>query len=156
MAYELQAAIACMELLRPVTAEISQARIVPLRQGFGLLPIGDALSKALTDPAAEKMPEFWALPKGFERTLAEWSRRGRVAYVEAEFFGGNGGQVAAVWEGGKLVFGPTEDDTPLSPISQALRRMGATAPGGGDEFDALGLGRERLTEDWLALSPEDG
>lgn len=156
MAYVLEAVVACMELLKPATAEIDQARVIPLRQGFGFLPIGRELHKVLADPAAERMPEFWQIPNGFERTLAEWSRRGRVAYVEAEIFGGEGEQVAAVWEAGELVFGPTKEWISLSPISQALRRMGATTPGGGDEFDALGLGRERHMEDWLALPVDNG
>jgi hypothetical protein len=48
--------------------------------------------------------------------------------VEAEFFGGVGTQAAAVWEGGRLVFGPVimEEAEPVpvagTPISQALAR----------------------------------
>jgi hypothetical protein len=78
-----------------------------------------------------------------------------VAYVEADYFGGVGSQVAALWDAGQLVLGPvvrpehrrTRGD--LSPISQALRRLGVSARGHVDEFDAVGLGQHRHVEDWL-------
>jgi hypothetical protein len=91
-----------------------------------------------------------AFPPGFESLLAAWSVVDPVAYVEAEYFGGTGSQFAAVWEDGVLVLGPvlkSEDESPpvqgLSPISQALRRLGASADGHDDDFDAVGLGRHR-------------
>lgn len=35
-----------------------------------------------------------------------------------------------------------------SPISRALARLGVTRAGARDEFDAVGLGRHRSTENW--------
>ncbi|MEU9688409.1 hypothetical protein [Amycolatopsis japonica] len=37
-----------------------------------------------------------------------------------------------------------------SPISQVLRRLGALKGDHFDEFDAMGLGRHRDTDDWLS------
>ncbi|MGN9907786.1 hypothetical protein ACTMTJ_09550 [Phytohabitans sp. LJ34] len=99
-------------------------------------------------------------PPGFDTVLAEWSGRGPVAYVEADFWGGTGTQFAAVWEAGALVLGPIVDgdDAPpvtvrRSAISQALRRLGVRAHGHIDEFDAVGLGRHRRVEAWLKGQP---
>ncbi|WP_424185371.1 hypothetical protein ACOBQX_26230 [Actinokineospora sp. G85] len=98
---------------------------------------------------------FWTAPAGFDDALAACSTTGPVAYVEAEFFGGPGTQSAQVWDGGKVVLGPLHlaegEPSPAegSPISQALRRLGVTKGDHFDEFDAVGLGRHRDTEDWL-------
>ncbi|KDN82620.1 hypothetical protein [Kitasatospora cheerisanensis] len=88
------------------------------------------------------------LPQGFDRTLADWSAAGPVAYVETDIWGGTGDQAVAVWEHGALTLGPLIASTG-SPISLALRRLGAHADGHRDEFDAVGLGRHRRTEGWL-------
>ncbi|GAA3114916.1 hypothetical protein GCM10017687_30150 [Streptomyces echinatus] len=99
---------------------------------------------------------FWRLPGGFEELLARWSAAGPVAYVEAEYFGGVGEQRAAVWVDGTLALGPLDEPTrkrfsrPVSPISQALRRLGARRTLGEDEFEAVGLDSHRNNEDWLS------
>ncbi len=102
---------------------------------------------------------FEKLPAGFDHVLRAWSIHGPVAYVEAELFAGLGSQRAAVWAGGRLSFGPVsyddDDDRPraeglASPISQALARLGVDRRGYHDEFDAVGLGRCRFTDEWLA------
>ncbi len=86
--------------------------------------------------------------------LAARSAHGPLAYVEADFFGGTGSQYTQVWDGGKSALGPllmNEADEPPpdgSPISRALRHLGVVAAGS-DEFDAVGLGRQRETEDWV-------
>lgn len=71
-----------------------------------------------------------------------------VAYVEAEFFGGAGGQAAAVWEAGALVLGPLVDE---AAINRALARIGVARSGFDDEFAVLQLHRCRMTDDWFKL-----
>jgi hypothetical protein len=79
-----------------------------------------------------------------------------VAYIEADYFGGVGTQTAQVWDGGKMALGPLHlaegepSPTTGTPISQALRRLGATKGNHVDEFAAVGLGRHRDTDDWLS------
>ncbi|MFD0890989.1 hypothetical protein ACFQ08_41125, partial [Streptosporangium algeriense] len=41
------------------------------------------------------------MPPGFAGRLRDWSRGGRIAYVEADFWGGDGSQAAALWENGR-------------------------------------------------------
>lgn len=69
----------------------------------------------------------------------------RVAYVEAEYFGGVGSQAAAVLEDGRSILGPI---VARDAIDQALRLLGVVAGDHRDEFDALGLGHHRDTHDW--------
>lgn len=81
------------------------------------------------------------------------STRSRLAYVEAEFFGGLGEQGAVVFERGPVIwtspFGPAMVRIEArSPISEALGLLGVVAANGRDEFDSVGLGLHRRTEYW--------
>jgi hypothetical protein len=77
-----------------------------------------------------------------------------VAYVETEYFGGEGTQAATVWDRGATIFGPAEAEA--GPINQALRRLGVERTAGEDEFDKVGLGRHRRNEDWIKGSAGAG
>lgn len=155
MGYELQAVIAGDELLRSASRDVPCARVAPLRQGLALMPMTDEVFDAVTDGSAAGAPGFWRLPGGFERTLALWSAAGPVAYVEAVYFGGVGEQRAAVWADGALAWRSLDSpkklfSRPVSPISQALRRLGARASVGEDEFAAVGLDRHRDNDGWIS------
>ncbi|MER8010245.1 hypothetical protein [Streptomyces sp. SLBN-31] len=158
MAYELQAVIAGDALLRAATREVPGAHVVSLRQGLALMPMTSGVFDAVTDGSEGGALGFWRLPGGFDALLAHWSATGPVAYVEAEYFGGVGEQRAAVWADGALAAGPL--DVPakrrfsraVSPISQALQRLGARAHPGEDEFEAVGLDRHRSNDGWTASS----
>ncbi|MGQ4483761.1 hypothetical protein [Streptomyces sp. SAS_276] len=153
MAYVLQAVIAGDELLRASARSVSDAHVASLGQALSLLPMTDELFDAVTDGSDGSTLGFWRLPGGFDRTLAEWSAGGPVAYVEAEYFGGTGEQRAAVWADGALAWGPSDDRARgLGPISQALRRLGATSGPGQDEFTAVGLDRHRDNAGWVAAA----
>jgi hypothetical protein len=156
--YELQAVIAADELVRVASRAVPGARVVPLRQGLSLMPMTDEVFDAVTDGSDGGDLAFWKLPRGFETLLAQWSSAGPVAFVEAEYFGGVGEQRAAVWADGSLALGPLDEpemkrfSRASSPISQALRRLGARKSLGEDEFKAVGLDRHRNNEDWISSS----
>lgn len=154
--YGLRALIATERVLRGLagTDSTAPAGVVPLDQGLWMLPMTSRMFEAFggeDDP--DKFPNA---PAELQRALASSSRRGPVAYVEAEYFGGTGTQSAQVWDGGTVVLGPlvlADDESPPtagSPISRALRRLGVAQGNHHDEFDAVGLGRYRTTDDWLA------
>ncbi|MDO0930148.1 hypothetical protein QQY24_34385 [Streptomyces sp. TG1A-8] len=158
MGYELQAVIASDEVLRIASREVPGAQVVPLGQGLSLMPMTDEVFDAVTDGSDGRDLGFWRLPGGFDTLLAQWSAAGPIAYVEAEYFGGVGEQRAAVWADGALALGPLDEPTKkrfsraVSPISQALRRLGARRSLGEDEYEAVGLGRHRSNEDWISSS----
>jgi hypothetical protein len=121
-----------------------------------MLPMTDALFDAVTVSGAPQLDGFWKAPAaGFGRALAACSTNGPVAYVEAEYFGGTGEQSAVVWDAGQVVLSHLHlAEKALipavgTPISQALRWLGVAKGVHQDEFDAVGLGRHRDTEDWL-------
>lgn len=158
MGYVLEAVIAESALLRSVAADPSSGltgtRSAALDQGLGLVPATDEFTAADT-PAADDPPGFVRLTEHLAGRITEWSKRGPVAYVEADYFGGTGSQSAVVWDGGEVALGPLHqpEGCPApeagSPISQALRRLGVTVgPDDLDEFDAAGLGAHRSTEGW--------
>lgn len=156
MAYVLEAVIATEPVLS--FAEHywgSAATVAPLRQGLSIVPMTDDLFDEVSDGSLEAPPGFWRFPGGFGRVLCDWSSHGRVAYVEAEYFGGIGRQCSAVWENGAIMFGPVtaDDDEPEpaaanTPISRALALLGVLRAGSHDEFEAAGLRLHRRTEDW--------
>ncbi len=65
-----------------------------------------------------------------------------IAFVEAEYFGGAGSQMATVWHEGEVAAAEVT-------INEALRLLGVVREGDQDEFDSAGLGRHRRTERWL-------
>ncbi|MFC8142552.1 hypothetical protein ACFUKV_12460 [Streptomyces paradoxus] len=156
MSYDLQAVIAAEETLRAATRDLSAARLAAIGQELSLMPMTDALFETVTDGSGASALGFQRLPGGFEKTLADWSAGGPVAYVEAEYFCGVGEQRAAVWDGGTIAIAPlhVDEGEPFapagSPISQALRRLGVVTSGGEDEFSAVRLGRHRHSEGWIA------
>jgi hypothetical protein len=153
MAYVLEAVIATAALLRGLPGD---PVIVSLGQGLSLVPVTPDYAASVADPEAPELAPFLEFPRGFEVALARCSLAGPIAYVEVELFGGDGPSTAQVWEAGAVVFGPihvSEDELVNppegSPASQALRRLGVDAGSHHDEFDAVGLGRHRFTEQWL-------
>ncbi|MFG1639341.1 hypothetical protein ACGFMK_03565 [Amycolatopsis sp. NPDC049252] len=153
--YCLEAVIAREAVLRRVAGSVDAARVVPLGQGLSLLPMTDEFFDAVTVAGAGELDGFWKAPAGFGDTLAISSRHGPFAYVEADYFGGEGMQCAQVWSGGAVTLGPVRtglgERPPASgsPISQALRAIGVLRGAHFDEFDAVGLGRHRETVGWL-------
>jgi hypothetical protein len=108
--------------------------------------------------ADKPLQEF---PERLHTVVIEISRDTPLAYITTFYFGGQGGQDALVWDKGDLRFSPTspgyEQNWPNSPISQALRMIGVVAEAGEDEFDTLGLGKNRETHKWAAsVGPAPG
>jgi hypothetical protein len=168
LAYTLEAVVAAEPVARVFADEYRSAVVVELEQGFALVPMAAPLIVELAaggetwrdaQLADEREPR---LPEPLERALAELSREGAVAYVEAVFWGGEGAQGSVVWERGEVVLGPLAELEGIPPppderaINQALRHLGVRfrrwKPSKWDEFDALGLGRVRRTEAWTALA----
>jgi hypothetical protein len=129
------------------------ARLVDLPQGFALVPVVRELL-VHTGPA-ELVRGFYFLTETFDAGLAAASRDGPLVYVETEYFGGAGGQAAAVYREGRRTFlASTHDDCVVGddpwPISTGLRQIGVVRSDAVDEFDAVGLDRHRTNLAWLS------
>jgi len=137
MGYTLQAIVGDSANLR---SGLPGLRVVDLAKGKGLIPISEALRERFEIPFLEF--GGGAIPEGLISLMKPLKK---AAYLEAEFFGGDGGQSSAAWEEGRLVFGPVSAE---DAINQALRFLGVDKKECHDEFDAIGLGRHRDTEEW--------
>ena len=145
VSYTLQAIIGNVDTLGAVLGNLPS---VALPQRKLLIPLTDEVRAAnghipflpFTDEGEHRIPASLA-------TLCEkLSARGRIAYLEAEFFGGSGAQGMLVAEHGKVIMGP---EVHPSAINSALRTIGVVTGDARDEFDALGLGERRDTSHWI-------
>ncbi|WP_436771174.1 hypothetical protein [Yinghuangia sp. YIM S09857] len=162
MPYQLNAVIGSFDLLRSRTAGIRETAVAPLRQGMGLVPVteqllGDQTGHISRTGTGLGQP-FTVTSPVFEQTLSDWSRGGPIAYVEADFHGGDGCQAAAVWRTGAKAWGtartwdftgPRED----WPINAALALLDVVPSSferadHHDLFLEVGLGWEQDTEGW--------
>lgn len=159
MSHYIRGFIARADDLCRAAAELPGARVASLAFGFGFLPVTDQL-------AGENEPAPFECLERLTARLGAWAEAAStalpVAYVETDYFGGDGWQTAMAWARGRVVFGPirTSDlyeggkyvPTPLldGAINQAVRLIGVDRGSARDEFEALGLGRHRSNESWLS------
>jgi hypothetical protein len=70
-----------------------------------------------------------------------------MAYIETEYLAGEGYERCAVWQNAELALGPFDG---AGSVNQVLRALGVKSRPGQEPFDAVGLGRHRSIEGWLA------
>ena len=158
MGYVLAAFIASEAVLRQEMSALEHSYVASLPQGLGLVPVTDQFfdEVSLDDPERtdDTYPQFTYLSSNLEKLALRISVLSPVAYVEADYFGGVGGQLSIVWQDSKVVLKPVEErniDRVLisqGAINAALRILGVEHGSYHDEFDALRLGRHRDTDDW--------
>jgi hypothetical protein len=154
--HDVDALIAKSDHLAAAVSGLKNATLCPLAQGLSLLPITEALAEELTlcTPEVEGSltKPLSILSDGLNALAVGISRETPVVYISTSYFGGHGKQDAVVWDSGSVRFSPVtkgyEQVWPNSPISQALRMIGVVANDREDEFDALGLGKHRKTQNW--------
>ncbi len=154
MTYQLQALLASISTLEAAKQNDSDLTVVPLRQGIGIIPIPYSLIKQ------KRSQEIPLEPGQLFRFMDDWivqilkttSFVDLIAYIEVDYFGGTGHQAAVLWKAGKITLGPLWDEkSPLrrKPINRVLKRMGVKLEDHIDQFDEVGLGAHRWTDDWL-------
>lgn len=138
MGYTLAAVIAPAGPLSEAVADLPPAHVVTLEQGMALVPVTDELHDLVPGPHLSE--DFVFLAGWLQESLARWSARASFAYVEVDYFGGTGGQRAAVGSRSRLSLGPllTDSGDPGqgSPLSRALRLLGVPAEGHPDELSS--------------------
>ena len=117
-------------------------------------------------PDDEPVLGFLELVDPVRRFAAALSVDGPVVYLHAEITGGTGTQGSVGWRDGRVDFGPVltanieaDLETPeyllaehitQGAINRALRHLGVRAAATAvDEFDTVGLGLHRDTDDWV-------
>ena len=143
MAYTIQAFLAIEEIL--LDAPVEGASIVSLRQGYGMIPLTTEIRKTHGLPLLP-LTDGEPIPDQIARWGIKLSSAGAVAYIEAEFFGGEGTQGSALWSNGDMIEKPWVGEY---AINIPLREMGVEKGDYFDRFEALGLGRCRSTDAWI-------
>jgi hypothetical protein len=144
--YEIQAVIGDRNVIQ--MGEIPWTRFVDLSQGKVMIPF---TNKFINEMGIPYLPfaegDATTLPFTIAKFCQLASSSGKIAYIEAFFFGGQGTQACSLWNTG-IVLG--EPRVGLQSINIALRFLGTKRDKDLDEFDTLNLGKFRKTEDWLA------
>ena len=146
MAYTLQAILAAPGAFSGQTVA-NGFRTVRLRCGLEMLPLTSELR------AEQQIPFFplidgngAELPVTLLSLFESLDVQSPLAYVEAEYFGGEGTQAHALVSKGKLIRPAMVSST---AINDALCYLGLDKAEFRDEFEAAGLDEHRDTDQWL-------
>jgi hypothetical protein len=145
MAYTIQSIVAKAGVFP--TQPLDHLKAVSLEQGIEMVPLTTRARRHYGIPRCPlTFGEASELPQALTELCCQLSRRGTVAYIEADLFGGYGAKAHVIFNGGAAL-GPAV--VSKSAINGALRALGVSASGAFDEFDAVGLGKHRFTDKWL-------
>ena len=149
MTYTLEALVGRNEINQEELSHFLNVKLISLNQKVWLIPLTRALTSELTEVNEVRkvavLPELQSASASAIFLAQKLSQNGKVAYLEAEFFGGEGGQASAGWQNGELLFQPRQT---IDAINQALQWLGVLRDNQHDEFDMIELGRHRSTEAW--------
>jgi hypothetical protein len=159
LGHPLDGFVASESLLNEAAARIPGIRVRPLSSGLGLLASTGAFFDFVTKGDASPLPAAFRPFSFLSLPLLDWatrlSRRGPLAYVESDYFGGVGSQVAVVWSGGRILLEPFDSRLLMEgervvrkgslggAANAALRALGVIASPPQDELQAVGLGEYR-------------
>jgi hypothetical protein len=146
MGYYLQAFICRQPDQSLLTEKFNKAVYVDLGQGLALIPLTEELFDQITNfCSSPSVDKFEYMTENLEQKLLDAISDRKFAYVEAEYFGGEGGQMAIIWNNNRrervLPFGQDK-------INEVLKSFGVAAKEGQDEFVTLGFGLRRNTREW--------
>ena len=147
MGYFLKAFICKQSDTNIFIENFDKAKKVVIGQGLSLIPMTEELFDQINNFAvSNSINNFEYLTESIEVKILQLIDNKKIAYVEAEYFGGEGGQIAIIWENSKrekfLDFGRDN-------INEVLKDFGAIAEKDKDEFLTLGFGLRRHTIEWL-------
>ena len=135
------------DFVHKICSEYPVLRQVTLEQGFSLFPLTNELFENLGISQPVGLIDSDKFPNEITDLLAELSNICPLLYFETEYFGGEGSQFAMVFENGIISLGPVQGS--IGPINEGLHLLGVETDDDFDEFDALGLGKQRSSNDWL-------
>lgn len=151
MSHTLQALIVPVAAARHLRQHPAPTHAVPISGSLLLVPLTDELYDFLAEGVSsddEAYPDtFWKFHQAIKAFGSQVADGDLFAYIETDYFGGQGMQAAGAWRGSDTVVEPRS--AAIGPINDVLRAMGVAASSRVDEFDAVGLSRHRHMEDWL-------
>jgi hypothetical protein len=147
MGYYLQAFICKQADTDIFTSNFDKAKGIEIGQGLSLIPMTEELFDQINNFAvSNSVDNFAYLTYNIEAILLQIIYDNKIAYVEAEYFGGAGGQIANIGNNHKR---ESFFEYGQECINKVLKEFGIKSNTGNDEFDTLSLGRHRNTNVWL-------
>ena len=147
MGYTLQAFITKKSNHKNLIDFYTNATMVDIGQELCLIPFTKELFDEINKLTKSKpIGKFDYLTENIEIELLKQVGDIKIAYIEADYFGGEGGQIALIWEEQKRIYLSEWGDW---EINKVLKDFGVIRKDGKDEFDTVGLGENRSTQEWL-------
>lgn len=154
MSHSINGIIANIGLLLSFTASHALSAPTPLSAAdLAFLPLSEERLDKLFPVCEGSHPAFVYFHDGLRDCLIELSQNHPVAYIETDYFGGEGTQAAVVYQHGVCVMEP--ENASIGPINSALKLLGVVKLNRytwDDEFATAGLMGFRSNE---ALPPRD-
>jgi hypothetical protein len=148
MAYILQAFIVNKSAQNNLTDSYKNAVAVDIGHELALIPFtGELFDEINNHIQSALIGRFGSLRENIEAEVLKNIGNRKIAYVEADYFGGRGEQIVIIWEGKKRIY---LSDPGGNEINKVLQNFGVIADKGSDEFDTLSLGRYKKTERWIS------
>lgn len=149
MAHFVYALVAANDVAGRIHEDWPNLKRYDAGDSHSIFPIERELIGQLLESADAPPPEsetFIFLTDDFQILLRDLSRHGRLCYLETDYFGGEGGQGACVFEHGIELMPPTWAES--NTINDALAILGVESTDEYDAFDAVGLGAVRKNTDF--------
>ena len=147
MGYTLKAYIGKDKNLNPILKKFKKSQKVHLNGGFSMVLMTEELYDEINEiKFSSDISTFQLLTENIEQKIIKLIGNQELAYVESDFFGGQGGHIGVIWCNGKREF-LTEFDK--SSMNKILKRLGVKRTLFKDEFEKVGLAKNRHVEDWI-------
>lgn len=121
MGHFLKAFIGHKDNLTPIREKFISAKSVNLNNEISMIPMTDELfdemNKLETSPGIKS---FEFLTENIEKKTLELIGNKKLAYVESEFFGGQGGHIGLIWNNGHRDF---VGDFKKSTMNEILKKF---------------------------------
>jgi hypothetical protein len=147
MGYYLKAFICKQADTNIFTDNFDKAKDIEIGQELSLIPMTEELFDQINNlVVSNSVDKFEYLTDNIETKILQLIGDKKIAYVEAEYFGGQGGQIAIIWNNRKR---QSFFEYGQECINKVLKDFGIKTKFFKDEFDTLNLGQHRNTIDWI-------
>jgi hypothetical protein len=148
MGYNLNAFLGRSDELKNIERRFRTSKIVQLTSDIALIPMtGELFDEINNYRTGNDIGKWQFLTSNVEKDILGLIGDDMVSYIEVHYFGGQGGQRGIIWRKGTRIF---EMEFQQDVVNAVLRQFGVIKEKSKkDEFDTVGLGRHRNTEDWI-------
>jgi hypothetical protein len=147
MSHHITGLVARQDVFARLESDFSSEGRFELAQGLAFLPLdGENLDRIVGAEGGAAIGDFVFLTERLVEHLKAQSRAGALLYIETEYFGGTGGQGAALFQNQALAFGP--EFGAGGAINRGLMLLGVKRGASRDAFETAGLQIFRSNDDF--------